>query len=231
MKSKTHLPKYEIGVHFLTAKTFQNTPFFNDPTCALIFCEELEAARVRYAFHVLAFVVMPNHIHLLLWWDTEAQPDLTISRVAWAVKGMAARRIVQYLKSNEVGEQFRNRAGDGMAVAYPELANPQHTPAHRLPLLLKPVLESKNQPHYRNWRYKIWQQGAGYDFNIYTPHKLQEKVTYIHANPVRAGLVSSPEEYPWSSAAHYAGIGEAWAGQSGVGKGHPVKITFYPEIL
>ncbi|MEO0249552.1 MAG: hypothetical protein ABIN58_08455, partial [candidate division WOR-3 bacterium] len=70
MKGRTHLPKYNIGAHFLTAKTFQNTPFFSDPVCALIFCEELEAARVGYGFHVLAFVVMPDHIHLLLWWDT-----------------------------------------------------------------------------------------------------------------------------------------------------------------
>lgn len=224
MVPRTHLPKYEIGAHFLTAKTFRNTPFFSDPACALIFCEELEAARAKYGFHVLAFVVMPDHIHLLLWWDTELLPDLTISKVAWAVKGLSARRIVQYLKG----------VGEGNAFDHP---HPEGN------VLLQPVREPRDQPHYRNWRYKIWQQGAGYDFNAYTPYKLQEKVAYIHANPVRAALAPSPEMYPWSSAANYrdrVGEGNGVAEGNGVGEGnafgyptpaHPVQITLYTEIL
>ena len=227
MKPRTHLPKYNIGAHFLTAKTFQNTPFFKIPACAHLFCQELEAARAVYGFHVLAFVVMPDHIHLLLWWDTDALPDLTISRVAWAVKGRSARRIVDYLKGVEgsgmgdgiaaVGVGDGNAVigvGDGIAVAHPNT-------------LLHPVREPIDQPHYRNWRYKIWQQGAGYDFNIYTPHKLVEKVAYIHANPVRAGLVVRPEEYPWSSASNYAtGIRVA----EGIALGHPDIALGHPDI-
>ncbi len=96
-----NLPKYNIGVHFLTAKTFKNTPYLGDSRCALIFCEELESASARYSFHVLAFVVMPDHVHLLLWWDPEALPGLTISKIAWAVKGLSARQIVDCLKRAE----------------------------------------------------------------------------------------------------------------------------------
>jgi len=208
VKPRTHLPKYNIGAHFLTAKTFQNTPFFGDPHCARIFCEELEAARQTYGFHVLAFVVMPEHIHLLLWWDTDELPDLTISKVAWAVKGRSARRMVAYLKG----------VGDGNAFAHPGL--------------LQPAREPLDRPHYRNWRYKIWQQGAGYDFNVYTPHKLKEKAAYIHANPVRAGLASHPKEYPWSSAADYARVAEVVAEGNAFGyPTHPVQITPYVEVL
>ena len=32
-----------------------------------------------------------------------------------------------------------------------------------------------------------------------------EKVEYIHLNPVRAGLVRRAEEWPWSSVHDYAG--------------------------
>jgi len=28
---------------------------------------------------------------------------------------------------------------------------------------------------------------------------MREKLDYMHANPVKCGLVSSPEEWPWSS--------------------------------
>ena len=212
MPPKHHrLPKYNIGVHFLTAKTFQNTPYFGDSRCALLFCEELEAARQRYGFHVLAFVVMPDHVHLLLWWDVEVLTDLTISKIAWAVKGLSARRIVDYLKSR-VGEGTRvvdgTGVGDGSAVAHPGV-------------LLRPVWKPADKPHYRNWRHKIWQKGAGYDFNIYTEKKLLEKVNYIHANPVRTGLSPMPEAYPWSSAGFYAGLAAK----------HPVTITHITEIL
>lgn len=26
---------------------------------------------MKYSFHILAFVVMPDHIHPLLWWDAD----------------------------------------------------------------------------------------------------------------------------------------------------------------
>jgi len=32
------------------------------------------------------------------------------------------------------------------------------------------------------------------------------KLVYLHGNPVRRGLVTSPEDYPWSSAREYAGF-------------------------
>ena len=60
----TRLPKYDIGARFLTAKTFKNIPYLRDAACARIFCEELEAACGRYGFRVMAFVVMPDHVHL-----------------------------------------------------------------------------------------------------------------------------------------------------------------------
>lgn len=48
----------------------------------------------------------------------------------------------------------------------------------------------------------IWQAGY-YDFNLYTERKTEEKLTYMHQNPVRAGLVEKPVDWPWSSARFY----------------------------
>ena len=45
----------------------------------------------------------------------------------------------------------------------------------------------------------MW-QARYYDFNIFTDRKLREKVEYMHNNPVRAGLVREPTDWPWSSA-------------------------------
>jgi putative transposase len=41
---------------------------------------------------------------------------------------------------------------------------------------------------------------------VQTERYLLACMVYLDLNPVRAGLVSRPQDYPWSSYAHYAGI-------------------------
>jgi putative transposase len=53
----------------------------------------------------------------------------------------------------------------------------------------------------------IWQKRF-YDFNIWTGRKRIEKLRYIYRNPVKRGLVASPELWRWSSYRAYA-FGEA----------------------
>jgi len=49
---------------------------------------------------------------------------------------------------------------------------------------------------------KIWQKGF-YDECIANSYELLKKLEYMHNNPVKANLVSSPEEYLYSSYNHY----------------------------
>ncbi len=53
-------------------------------------------------------------------------------------------------------------------------------------------------------RYKFWQDGNEAK-EIHSNDFLQQKVDYLHLNPVRAELVSEPEHYTYSSAIDYAG--------------------------
>jgi hypothetical protein len=55
-------------------------------------------------------------------------------------------------------------------------------------------------------RQQFWQAGGGYDRNIFTDQELTEKISYIHQNPIRRGLVESPTAYRWSSARFYDGL-------------------------
>jgi putative transposase len=48
----------------------------------------------------------------------------------------------------------------------------------------------------------VWQRRF-YDFVVRTYKKRQEKLHYIHQNPVRASLVVEPWQWRWSSAPHY----------------------------
>lgn len=53
--------------------------------------------------------------------------------------------------------------------------------------------------------FRFWQKGPGYDRNIASSKALKNAIQYIHANPIRKGLVSLPEEWIWSSAAEWQG--------------------------
>ena len=46
--------------------------------------------------------------------------------------------------------------------------------------------------------FRVWQRRS-FPFNIYTEEKRREKLNYMHNNPVKRGLVSSPGDWPWSS--------------------------------
>ena len=46
----------------------------------------------------------------------------------------------------------------------------------------------------------FWQSGGGFDRNLWNAKAIHSSITYIEANPVRAGLVKDPEDWKWSSA-------------------------------
>jgi putative transposase len=55
-----------------------------------------------------------------------------------------------------------------------------------------------------------------YDFNVFRERKHIEKLRYMHRNPVKRGLVASPELWPWSSFRFYR-FGEEGAVKIGDG--------------
>jgi len=57
--------------------------------------------------------------------------------------------------------------------------------------------------------HRFWLRGGGHDRNLRSARDVHEKIRYVHANPVRRGLVAQPEDWAWSSArAHLYGVNE-----------------------
>ena len=52
-------------------------------------------------------------------------------------------------------------------------------------------------------RQRAFWQARFYDFNVWTTNKRIEKLRYMHNNPVKRGLVESPEQWRWSSYRFY----------------------------
>ncbi len=76
---------------FLTFSCYQQLALFENDAIKDVFVEELEVARERAGFGMFAWVVMPEHVHLLLWPRVEAWP---VSRVCWLLKRGVARRVI-----------------------------------------------------------------------------------------------------------------------------------------
>jgi putative transposase len=131
-------------LHFITFSCRHRAPLLGSPQSRSIFQDALEAMRTRSGAEIYGYVVMPEHVHLLL---------------------------------NEPEHQALASAIQGLKQAT----------THYISTTKGPLWE----PRY-------------YDFNVYSDRKRIEKLKYIHRNPVRRGLVSLPDQWPWSSFRQYA---------------------------
>jgi len=57
--------------------------------------------------------------------------------------------------------------------------------------------------HKRNSEYQFWTH-ENHSEHIFSNNFIEQKLEYIHNNPVKAGIVEKPEEYRYSSAIDYA---------------------------
>jgi putative transposase len=161
--------------HFITCSCYRRLPFLSTARSRDRFLSVLEQTRQRYRFVVVGYVVMPEHIHLLLTEPEVANPS-TIMQV---LKQRTARALLP--KSKRRDSRQRN-------------------------------LFAAEPPRRAFW------QARFYDFNVWATKKHVEKLRYMHRNPVKRGLVESPEQWRWSIYRFYllqeagpVGVNEGWA--------------------
>ncbi|MCA9218462.1 MAG: hypothetical protein KDB27_35580 [Planctomycetales bacterium] len=51
--------------------------------------------------------------------------------------------------------------------------------------------------------FRFWQEGPGFDRNIFSPDAIQASIDYIHDNPSKRGLCKRAVDWKWSSARYY----------------------------
>jgi putative transposase len=157
--------------HFLTFSCYRRMKLLSKDRTRQWFVDALESARSKHGFHLWAWVIMPEHIHLLLWPPLGLiAPDPTCTRgrirgILSSIKQPVAEKAIEHLR--------------------------QHAPD----FLRHLTVVNANRVYHR-----FWQAGSGYDENVSEPHALRALVEYIHLNPVRRGLVTRPEDWEWSSA-------------------------------
>jgi len=66
------------------------------------------------------------------------------------------------------------------------------------------IFKNAGERNGRNKRYQFWRQD-NQPKECISNQFMDQKLDYIHNNPVTMGLVNEPEHYRWSSAVDYSG--------------------------
>ena len=72
---------------FVTTNTHQRRPIFTDPNTAKLLLQVIYQTRTKYGFHILSFVIMPDHLHAII----VASPRNDITQVMRYIKGSFSR--------------------------------------------------------------------------------------------------------------------------------------------
>jgi putative transposase len=87
MKSKLKRLYGRNDLHFITFSCYQRKPFLASARARNLFVKILGQVRTRYRFKLVGFVLMPEHVHLLL----SEPPACTPSKVIQVLKQRVSR--------------------------------------------------------------------------------------------------------------------------------------------
>jgi len=83
--------------HELTFSCYHQNNYLTDPKSCELFLNELSSTREKYHFYVWAYVLMPNHVHVLLFPYTQ---HYNISIILQSIKGKMSTNYRNFLKKN-----------------------------------------------------------------------------------------------------------------------------------
>ncbi len=92
--------------YYFTSVTHHRLPIFRTDKVKQILCSAFNEVREKHAILFLAYVIMPDHVHLLLHSDKEMADALRL------INGVAARRVIQYLKENGFDQSLFKLRGE-----------------------------------------------------------------------------------------------------------------------
>ena len=159
MGTRLNSPDFTGVIHYVTLKTRDKALAFRRPEYALLAVERLRFEADRHPAQLLAYVVMPDHLHFLL-----APTDGKLTR-------------------------FLARFKPGLTLAFDDLSKAGRH-------------ERIEQWLWEKGKRELWQDGK-HSLPLWTPKWIEQKIAYIHANPLRRGLVELSEDYLWSSYGAY----------------------------
>ena len=162
------------GVYFVTFTVVEWVDVFTRADYVDIVIDSLNYCIKEKGLEVYAWVIMSNHLHLIIARKSDGN---SLSDIVRDFKKFTASKIVEAIESNQQ-ESRRN--------------------------WMLWIFSSAGKRNKNNKNYQFWIQNNHAE-QLITNNFIEQKLNYIHMNPVTAGLVQEPEFYRYSSATDYAG--------------------------
>jgi putative transposase len=150
--------------YFATSTVVDFTIVFDKKRYIDIIINNLDFYRNKYKFKFYAFVIMPEHLHLII-------------------------RPIGESKIKDILRDFKSYTSKKLTAQFKE--DGQFA-----------ILNKLKKFATRKIVHPFWIEGNR-PIPIYTEKVLRSKINYIHANPLRRGLVKNLEDYPYSSFSNY----------------------------
>ncbi|MFH0952393.1 MAG: transposase [Patescibacteria group bacterium] len=182
MRHKNSPKRYYVpeAIYFIAIVTYRRWPYFNRGWLRDLFIEEIIIMKRLKKFQLFEFVIMPDHVHLLI----KPNNEYNISQIIHSLKKGFSRDVNNLL----VG-----------AVHEPRLRGWQYS--HRFKKYFLVINSNKYHKYFQNEpftkRFK-WQKSF-YDHIIRNENDYFNHVNYIHINPQKHGLMNDWRSYPYSS--------------------------------
>ncbi|MBS1527615.1 MAG: transposase [Bacteroidetes bacterium] len=157
--------------HFITFSVVEWIDVFSRECYKEILVESIKFSIANKGLIVHAWVVMPNHVHMIV--SAAAGNDLT--GIIRDIKKFTSRKITDAIEENT-----------------------QESRKHWMLWLFRSAA-SKNS---NNHKFQFWQQD-NHPIELITKEMIDQRLNYLHQNPVKAGLVWQPADYKYSSGIDY----------------------------
>ncbi|MEO0413761.1 MAG: transposase [Verrucomicrobiota bacterium] len=200
MRQLRVIPEGEFRVHTIT-RTVDRKFFFGDQEKAVIL-KILRKLSRALDVKILGYALMSNHIHLLLELpDKDSLPALTEESLMAKLKHLYDGNYILDVKQQFECARKQSRKPETLQRRIDEILAPYEKRRADLSIFMKELKQRisiyVNNKHNRvgtlwEGRYKSVLVGND-EFSLLT------MAAYIDLNPVRAGLVSKPEDYRWCS--------------------------------
>jgi REP element-mobilizing transposase RayT len=154
-------------IYFVTLTLMGWIDLFTRDCYKKIIVENLEYCRKNESLEIFEYVIMSNHLHMIV-----RRRGADLNELLGRFKSFTAKKLIK-----EIQENVQESRKEWILHQFKFFAT------HR--------------PQYSN--YHVWNY-ENYPINIDSDKVFKQKRDYIHKNPVRAGIVTNPIHYLYSSA-------------------------------
>jgi len=167
--------KYKVRdqekIYFVTFAVVNWIPALSRPEYKEIFLESLRYCQANKGLEVYAWVIMDNHIHLIIGKNGEEK----IEDIVRDIKKFTSVHICRAIESNN--QESRRE-------------------------WMLWMFERAGKKSGKHKKYMFWQEDY-HPIELTNAEITQQKINYIHQNPVKEGIVYEDHHYVYSSAINY----------------------------